>query len=150
MKEGIGSENSLHSYPVKVISTRIDWILNTESGKLFLQALHQQQNLDYYNILFVKTLVEFMYKKIKTKNQTSQKIRLILFIILFFLTVIFNENYHSYEHLHNNAKSVTKQFFKFVAGTLFWLNMYELRTLLIKIKIYSIDYEGITRSILYE
>ena len=33
MKEGVGRENSLHSYPVKVISTRIDWILNEECGK---------------------------------------------------------------------------------------------------------------------
>jgi hypothetical protein len=36
MKEGVGREDYLHSYPVKVISTRVDWILNEEIGHSFL------------------------------------------------------------------------------------------------------------------
>jgi hypothetical protein len=62
MKEGLGSEEKLHSYPVKVIATRIDWILNEDIGKHFLESLYHSENLEYYNIMFLRTLIEHMFK----------------------------------------------------------------------------------------
>ena len=62
MKEEIGKEEKLHSYPVKVISTRVDWILNEDTGKMFLENLYRSENLEYYNITFLRTLIEHMYK----------------------------------------------------------------------------------------
>jgi len=76
MKEGVGKH--VHSYPVKVISTRIDWILNENIGKQFLEALYKSENLEYYNIMYLRTLIEHIYRTFKKKNQTVQKFRLSL------------------------------------------------------------------------
>jgi len=69
---------------------------------------------------------------------------------MFILTVTFNENYHEYTDLQNENKFLAKQIFKIVTGVLFWLNVFELRKLILKIKVYSIDYDAVMRSILYQ
>ena len=71
MLEGVGKEDNLHSYPIKVISTRVDWILNEDTGKAFLESLYNSENLEYYNIIFVRTLIEYMYRIFKRKIQTQ-------------------------------------------------------------------------------
>ena len=71
MLEGVGTEDNLHSYPIKVISTRVDWILNEDTGKVFLESLYNSENLEYYNIIFLRTLIEYMFKIFKRKIQTQ-------------------------------------------------------------------------------
>jgi hypothetical protein len=70
-------------------------------------------------------------------------------MIIFLLTVIFNENYHAYQNLEQEAKFWSKQFFKIVTGMLFNLNIYELRKVLIKINVYYIDYDALMYTLLY-
>lgn len=55
---------------------------------------------------------------------------------MFFLTVVFNENYHNYENLKDEGKFMTKQFFKIITGILFYLNVYELNGLINKSKVF--------------
>lgn len=69
MNEGVGKEDKLHSYPVKVIATRIDWILNEDIGKQFLENLYKSENLEFYNIMFLRTLIEHMFKTFKREIQ---------------------------------------------------------------------------------
>ena len=58
----------LNSYPVKIFATRIDWILNSGDGKDFLKALYKSDDLDLYNIIVIKTTIEYFYKKISTRS----------------------------------------------------------------------------------
>jgi hypothetical protein len=53
------------SYPVQVVAIRIAWILEQKEGKQFLQAIYNNENLQYYKIPTVYLVVEFLYRKYK-------------------------------------------------------------------------------------
>lgn len=65
---GEGRGEKLNSYPVKIFATRADWILNSEAGQVFLKALQKSDDLDLYNIIVIKTTIEYFYKKISTRS----------------------------------------------------------------------------------
>ena len=53
------------SYPVQVVAIRIARILEQKEGKEFLQAIYNNENLQYYKIPTVYLVVEFLYRKYK-------------------------------------------------------------------------------------
>ena len=48
-KEKMHESNSGKSYPIKMMLFNVRWIL-TEHGRLLLQAIHQGDKLDLYNL----------------------------------------------------------------------------------------------------
>jgi|TARA_B110000285_G_C15037481_1_gene570103 hypothetical protein len=68
---------------------------------------------------------------------------------MFILTVIFNENFHNSLELKHSSRFVLKQVLKIIVGTLFWMNAFEARQFLRKIKKASVNIDGIMQVILY-
>ena len=64
MKEKINSSklDKINSYPVKVVAIRIDWVLNKDYGYKFFGALVKNKNLEYYDIIIIKVMIEYFYK----------------------------------------------------------------------------------------
>ena len=75
--------------------------------------------------------------------------RLFILWIMFILTVIFNENFHNSLELKHSSRFVLKQVLKIIVGTLFWMNAFEARQFLRKIKKASVNIDGIMQVILY-
>ena len=44
------NDDSYNSYPVEIVSLSINWIVSTPEGKNFLQAIHESERLDFYEI----------------------------------------------------------------------------------------------------
>lgn len=79
------------AYPVEVIALKIDWIVSTQQGKEFLQALNQSENLDFFEITTLQIIIEYLYSK-------SKIIMLYVFLPLyliqfgfFFMTMVITE-----------------------------------------------------------
>ena len=53
------------AFPVNVVSLRIGWIISTNEGKQFLQAILQSERLDYYEIKALQIIIEFLHMKTK-------------------------------------------------------------------------------------
>lgn len=68
---------------------------------------------------------------------------------MFILTVIINENFHNSLELKHSSRFVLKQVLKLIVGTLFWMNAFEAREYLRKIKQASVNIDGIMQVILY-
>jgi hypothetical protein len=64
-KNEFGDNADYKAYPVEVVSLRINWIISTPEGKEFLQAIHQSERLDFYEIRSLQIIIEFLYKKCK-------------------------------------------------------------------------------------
>ena len=47
---------------MKVVAIRIDWVLNKNHGSKFFGALVKNKNLEYYDIILVKVMIEYFYK----------------------------------------------------------------------------------------
>ena len=44
---------------------RIGWVISTQEGKDFLQAILNSERLDYYEIKALQIVIEFLYQKSK-------------------------------------------------------------------------------------
>ena len=60
------NDSSLKAFPVEIVCLRIDWIINTQQGLKFLQAINQSDRLDFYEIRTLKVIIEYLYKRSKT------------------------------------------------------------------------------------
>ena len=65
MKESDETGEGYSCYPVQVQSLKIDWIINTQHGKEFLEEIRMSENTDIFRITSLQTLVEFIYNKQK-------------------------------------------------------------------------------------
>lgn len=53
------------SNPVKVTALKVDWIINTDEGRNFLQNILFTGNLDFFNIEPIQYIVEFLFQRFK-------------------------------------------------------------------------------------
>ena len=65
-----------NSHPVRLCALRVDWIINSDEGRNFMQNILFSGNLDFFNIDTLQYLVEFLFQKFK-------------YVIFFLLTPIF-------------------------------------------------------------
>ena len=63
--EDKNSDSNNKSYPVRLSSFRIDWILSKQNGYQFLSNLYNNENLEIYKMKTMKMLIEFLYQQLK-------------------------------------------------------------------------------------
>ena len=72
-----------NSHPVMLSALRVDWLINSDEGRDFLQNILLTGNLDFFNIDTIQYVVEFLFQKFKL-------------VILFLLLPIFGFSHISY------------------------------------------------------
>lgn len=80
-----------HSFPVDVVALRIQWILMTPEGKLFLDEVVKQPNLEIYGLKSIQILVEFFFDTIRKRILRRQLPLFICQVIFFGILVFSNE-----------------------------------------------------------
>ena len=50
------------SYPVKIEALKVGWIIQDKSGSKLLQHIFDSDRLDYYDIIPLKMVIEFLYQ----------------------------------------------------------------------------------------
>lgn len=72
-KMGESQDNTVSSFPVKIVCLRVGWILYdsvnkkmSKQGHKLLQNILWTDELEFFTILPLKILIEFLYMKIKT------------------------------------------------------------------------------------
>jgi len=94
----IETQAQCKNYPIDIQYFRLDWILNTEEGFSFLQALHKTDNLSLFSITSVQLFIDFLYKRFK-------------FVILSWLFPVFLlQLFFFYLMSHLNEISIMNQF----------------------------------------
>lgn len=85
----------MKSFPVRLNSFRIDWILNTKSkhGYTFLSNLYKNEDLDIYKMKTMQMLIEFLYQRLKTRIIFVQAPFYILNFMSFLAMAYFNEQF---------------------------------------------------------
>ena len=56
-----------NTYPVKIVSLRIGWILREPVGRKFLDEVLSSENLDFYKHKTLKMLIKFLYNRFKNE-----------------------------------------------------------------------------------
>lgn len=64
-KGAMGEHSDNKSYPIKMTSLRVGWIINEPEGKEFLQAILQLDNLELYKMESLQMIIEFLFLKFK-------------------------------------------------------------------------------------
>ena len=59
------NSSNYKSYPVKIIALRVNWILNEDEGKEFLEAIYASEGLDIFKNESVVMLIEYLYSQYK-------------------------------------------------------------------------------------
>lgn len=65
LEERPQNESGNKSYPVRLTSFRVDWILNSEHGSVFLTKLYNNENIEIYAMKTMKMMIEFLYQELK-------------------------------------------------------------------------------------
>lgn len=61
--QDFGSE--ANTFPVKVVTLRIGWIMKTQDGQDYLNEILHSEDLEYYKIKSLQMLIEFLYSRFK-------------------------------------------------------------------------------------
>ena len=64
-KNEFGESRDHKAFPVNVVCMRIGWVIQTQEGKKFLQAILNSERLDYFEIKALQIVIEFLYQKSK-------------------------------------------------------------------------------------
>ena len=95
------------SYPVEVRALEVNWILNTDQGLQYLQALYTSENLDIFNQDSIKMLAEFYYYHYK---KSILKIRLPAYLVqmaIFYLSVVLFETVKESKSIKDKNLKIT-------------------------------------------
>lgn len=65
-KEKMHERANATSFPAKVISVRIEWILKEPEGQDFLNAILDSEDMELYKIQTLQCIIEFLYSKYKS------------------------------------------------------------------------------------
>ena len=63
MKEEKGNGNT--NYPVEVKALKIRWLIRSHYGKKFLTSILNNDNMEMYNIITLRMIIEYFYTKYK-------------------------------------------------------------------------------------
>ena len=62
-----GQEN-YKSYAVDIQAMRVNWIINSDDGKKFIESINEVDNLDLFKNKAIVILIEFMFNKFEKLN----------------------------------------------------------------------------------
>ena len=90
------------TYPVKIEALKVGWIIQQKGGSKLLQNIFDSDRLDYYDIIPLKMVIEFLYQ--------HNKYLMLLFLLpiyiaqgaVFVLTILFSESraqIHRFGHI---------------------------------------------------
>ena len=97
------NDSSLKAFPVEVVCLRIDWIINSQSGQDFLQAINQSERLDFYEIRTLQVIIEFLDQRSKTLMLIVLVPLYLLQLALFMLTIVYTELKEDIHDQHDHA-----------------------------------------------
>ena len=94
------------NYPVEITALKIRWFISSHYGKKFLTSILNNENIEMYNIITLRIIIEYFYIKYK-KYLFSKELPIFLAQIFFFyLTMWSNEKLFGVEQDHNKSMAI--------------------------------------------
>ena len=81
----------IKNFPVSIWAFKVQWILNTDEGKYFLEKILKSEKIELYDIPAIEVIIEFLYMHYKRVVMVYRLPIYILQLIVYFASVFLNE-----------------------------------------------------------
>lgn len=81
----------IKNFPVSIWAFKVQWILNTDEGKYFLEKILKSEKIELYDIPAIEVIIEFLYMHYKRVVMIYRLPIYILQLIVYFASVFLNE-----------------------------------------------------------